>query len=181
MGANRDVREAQKYGNAEAVGKVAFGLVGVAGAAYLLWGPKTTYSGQVSQAIWDRAFTNVILDLLRIAVIILAAFVAGGIAQRVWLGDFSLETSIFKLAPVVGASIQRTADDLNKATSQAVARLQEQTTNQIDKLAGIVEESVANQQKGLADLTTKVDALTDSVADLRQRFDALQAPKGGKI
>src|SRR5207253_1588247 len=136
MGDNRDGPEARRYRAGERLGRLVFGLVGAAGIAYLLFGPKTNYSGQISQAIWDRAFTNDILDVLRVGVVVVVAFVAGGITQRVILGDFSLETSLFKLAPVVRASIQRTAEDLNKATAQAVVRLQRQTTSQIDRLAG---------------------------------------------
>lgn len=152
--------ELQKHQRAEWAGRVVFVAGLLVGLGYLLWwGPRTTYQGQVSQAIWDRAFTNSVLDLMRIALVMLSAFVAGGVAQRLWLGEFGFEASIFKLTPVV-KRFERAADDINTAVAQATKNLQDQTNSRFDTLAEILAK------------------LTASVENLQDRLDALEAEKG---
>jgi hypothetical protein len=156
---DRRAKEARRQGQADWAGRVVFVLSVLAGTGYLwLWSPTTNYQGTVSQAIWDRAFTNGLLDLFRVGVVILGAFVAGGIAQRLWLGEFAIEASIFKLAPVV-RSVERAAEDINEAVAKATRTLQTQTNDRFAELARIVA------------------ALTDSVANLQADAEASDKEK----
>jgi hypothetical protein len=157
--ASQTSQEARKYQQAEWAGRIVFAVTLLVGLSYLIWGPPTAYRGQVSQSMWDRAFSNSVLDLLRVAVVVLAAYVVGGVAQRLWLGEFGFEASVFKLAPVV-KRFERAAEDINTAVAQATEKLQTQTSARFDKLAGLLEK------------------LTDSVAKLQERLDALEAEEG---
>lgn len=89
-----------------------------------------------SPGVWDRALNDRTLDLLRVGLIAFAAFIAGGLVQRVVLGRYVIKTTILelpdeaasvealgKLAAEIGLEIKGTVDateaDLRKAASQS--------------------------------------------------------------
>lgn len=149
-------KEERAHRNASLAGRVAATLVVGAGLGYfLLSQPSATNPVTGAATVWDRVFTDPFLNLLRIALVGFGAFIAGGIIQRFWLGEFAVKAgSLIELTPLA-KSVERTGEDINAEVAKATKALQTQMNARLDELAALVEP-----------LTDAIPALQEQIDDL---------------
>jgi hypothetical protein len=103
---------------ANRIGRTTFVLLLFAGLGYLWFGPGAPrLSGQTTSTL-DRVLTDGLLDLARIALVVFGAFVAGGIAQHVWMGDFGIKIGGFELPRLVSEASERLLVVVNEKLAQ---------------------------------------------------------------
>jgi hypothetical protein len=98
--------------------------------------PPTTQAGE-RLSVWDRAFSSEILDILRIGLVIVAAFALAGVTQRVVLGQYA-----FKAGPVELSAIDASAENVKDVVS-AVERVKTETSDSVAQLKRLVDLTVA--------------------------------------
>lgn len=106
-----------RKGFADSLAIVSFLGVAFLGFRYLL--TATLPQPPASPTTIDRAFTNEFLQALRLAVIVIGAFVAGALVQRVILGLFQFQTRWgglpeIPVAPIVFEATQPIRDEVQK-------------------------------------------------------------------
>jgi hypothetical protein len=108
----------------------------------------------------DRVFTDPFLDLLRISLVVLGAFLAGGIVQRVWMADFRFKAGPLELKEVLRRRVveSQTADGVDILTA-AIEKLRADVKKNelgsieaVKKLAEAVEKEIGEMKTQVASL-----------------------------
>ncbi|MDQ6915050.1 MAG: hypothetical protein M3155_04485 [Actinomycetota bacterium] len=99
----------------------------------------TTTTKPESGSFVERALGDSGLLMLRIGIVVLAAFLAGAAIQRAALGEFALEVGPLKLPDVAAASKTAIADLTTK-----LQRLEEETTARDAQTRALLAEAVRN-------------------------------------
>jgi hypothetical protein len=100
---------------ANRIGRGTFALLLVVGLAYLWFSPPAPRLPPAqAPGVLDRALTDRLLDLARIAIVVFGAFIAGGIAQRIWMGDFAVKIAGFELPRLVSEASEQVLNLVNE-------------------------------------------------------------------
>ena len=140
----------------------AFAFTAVVGLIWLGTGPavSTPNVGKPTSppSVWDRAFTDRLLDLLRIGLVLFGAVVAATIAQRLVLGRLAFKAGPIEFEDLVEEAVSQGTQEVNAATEKALKELREETNQRLKELADIV-----------APLAERMAILEQKVAELERR------------
>jgi uncharacterized coiled-coil protein SlyX len=107
----------------------------------------------------ERALASGGLLFIRVALVAVGAFVAGGIAQRVLRADYAIKLGAFELPESV--------EEAGHKATEAINALSER----VDTLSGL-NAQVADASEGMASLTSELVRINNEIEDLRNRLRA---------
>jgi hypothetical protein len=106
-------------------------------------------------SVWDRAFSSEILDILRIGLVVAAAFALAGVAQRVTLGQYA-----FKAGPVEFSALDASAENVKNVVA-AVENVRTETSERVARLKSLVDLMVATTGAESRQLRDELQRLTE--------------------
>lgn len=116
----------------------------------------TETSSPASDSTFERAIAGGGLFFLRLGLVVLAAFLAGAVVQRVWLGSYGIKIGVLELGDVPEAV---------EASTEAVKKLENWIVEQIEPISDAVT-ALQSEVKEIQDLLTQPDRVDEVIGEL---------------
>jgi hypothetical protein len=154
-------RRGQKRGQDDRViwaARIIFAGVLLVGLGYLYFNPTTPALKSASPNVLDRAFSDSVLVLFRIGLVVFGAFVAAAIALRVILGIFDVKTAWGDLAPIVEQGTEPIRVQMQSVTTQLQKSIDDLRRDTNTKFEALSKDVIEPLTETMVSLQEKIDA-----------------------
>lgn len=126
---------------------------------------RTTTVSEADDSLLERALSGSGLLFLQLGLVFVAAFLAGGITQRVWMGSFGIKLPFVEFADLPAAAA---------ASTEAIDEVKHGLNEQVQTLAGKMNERFETQSETTAKVLEAVANVSRELSDLGERVERLE-------